>query len=573
MSFLMWGSAMAVLIAVFPEADGRTYDIVEPCCTLGRNPERDISDVFQGHDGVSREHARIEKVGDQYFLIDWDSRNGTQKNGVEVTDSVALSDGDRITICAMDFLFYREAPSSAFGYKALSLTRFVDSNEESGDESSYDSTLSADLPTTAGRGIDRTAVEARLDAILKMLGSLGQSFEIHHVLDNLLEALFRIFGQADRGFIGLTEGGQPVAPAAVKHREPDRQDQIVVSRTIVKHVMETREAVRCADPAKEALFSDGDSVDELRGRSILCAPLLTADGRAAGVVQLDSVDSRNPFEHCDLEILVAVTRLVTLAIEYADLHDRAVGQKATEIDLATAHRVQESILPRRSADLGGYQFHAHYKAAREVGGDYYEYVPLPDGGLAVILADASGKGVSAAIMTASLSGELKYWLAREFSPAEVLTRVNEWFHRTGPDDRFVTLVVAALHPQSHQVMLANAGHYAPLLRRADGEVFAVEAESRRLPLGVDPDEQYDEFVIELKPGDYLTIFSDGVIDAMDADLQRYGVPRLSDTIARRDGDAQQLAKHIVTDVHQFVGSHPQIDDICLICFGRSAPDD
>lgn len=556
---------MAVLIAVFPEASGRTYDVVEPCCTLGRNPERDISDVFQGCDGVSREHARIEKVGDQFFLIDWDSRNGTQVNGVEVTDSVALSDGDRITICAMDFLFYLEAPSSAFGFKAQSLTRFVDPTEESG----FDSTLSAEMPTTVGHTIDRKAVEARLDAILKMLGSLGHSFEIHYVLDNLLEALFRIFAQADRGFIGLTDGRQPVAPAAVKHRDPDRQDQIVVSRTIVKHVLESREAVRCKDPAKEELFSDGESVDALRDRSIICAPLLTADGRAAGVVQLDSVDSRHPFEHCDLEILVAVTRLVTLAMDYADLHDRVLRQKVTEIDLATAHRVQESILPRRSADLGGgYEFHAHYKAAREVGGDYFEYVPLPDGGLAVLLADASGKGVSAAIMTASLSGELKYWLARESSPAVVLNRVNEWFHRSGPDDRFVTVVLAALHPQSHQVMLANAGHYAPLLRKSSGEVEAVEAPSRRLPLGVDLDERYDEFIITLEPGDYLTIFSDGIIDAMNADAQRFGVPRLRETIGRRDGNARQLVTQIIADVHQFVGTHPQIDDMCLICFGR-----
>ena len=556
---------MAVLIAVFPEAEGRVYEVVEPCCTLGRNPERDISDVFQGCDGVSREHARIEKVGDQFFLIDWDSRNGTQVNGVEVTDSVALSDGDRITICAMDFLFYHEAPSSAFGYRAQSLTLFVDPNEESG----FDSTLAAELPTTMGHAIDRKAVEARLDAILKMLGSLGQSFEIHFVLDRLLEALFRIFGQADRGFIGLVDGGQPVAPAAVKHRDPDRQDQIIVSRTIVKHVLETRQAVRCTDPAKEELFAEGDSVDELRDRSIICAPLLTADGRAAGVVQLDSVDSRHPFEHCDLEILAAVTRLVTLAMEYADLHDRVLRQKVTEIDLATAHRVQESILPRRSAELGGYQFHAHYKAAREVGGDYYEYVPLPDGGLAVVLADASGKGVSAAIMTASLSGELKYWLARESSPAEVLKRVNEWFHRTGPDDRFVTVVLATLHPQSHQVKLANAGHYAPLLRRADGEVMPVEAVSPRLPLGVDPDEEYDEFLVTLEPDDYLTVFSDGVIDAMSAETERYGVPRLRETIGRRDGNARQLVTQIIADVHQFVGSHPQIDDMCLICFGRT----
>ena len=89
-------------------------------------------------------------------------------------------------------------------------------------------------------------------------------------------------------------------------------------------------------------------VDGLQGRSIICAPLLTADGNAAGIVQLDSVDDRHPFDHCDLEILAAVTRLVTLAMEYAHLHDRVVQQKVTEIDLATAHRVQEKLLPRRS---------------------------------------------------------------------------------------------------------------------------------------------------------------------------------------------------------------------------------
>jgi serine phosphatase RsbU (regulator of sigma subunit) len=555
---------MAVLIAICEPAYGRTYEVSEPCCLLGRRPDCDIFDLFQGCDGVSRKHARIEKVGDQFVLTDLESRNGTHVNGARVSQPVVLGEGDRISICAMDFLFYHAAQPTAFGHEAQSLTRFVDPAVES----TYESTLSADLPPIVGEASDRETAEARLQAILNMLGGLGQSLEIHEVLDNLLAALFRIFSQADRGFIGLREGDEVVVPAAVKHRRPDRQDRIVVSRTIMKHVMESRQAVRCADPAKEEAFARGDSVDGLQGRSIICAPLLSAGDHAAGVVQLDSVDSRHPFEHCDLEILAAVSRLVTLAMEYAHLHDRALQQKVTEVDLATAHRVQEKLLPRESPDLGGYRFFAHYKPARQVGGDYYEYVPLPNGGLAVILADASGKGVSAAIMTATLSGELKYWLARESSPAEVLIRVNHWLHHTGTDEQFVTLVLASVHPQSHRVVIANAGHYSPLLRRGGGEVLAVGSELRRLPLGVEPSEPYDEFVIELDPGDCLTFFSDGVTDAMDADENRYGVPRLHEILGGHKGDAKQLGERIVADVQRFVGSRPQIDDICLVCFGR-----
>ena len=209
---------------------------------------------------------------------------------------------------------------------------------------------------------------------------------------------------------------------------------------------------------------------------MMCAPLVDSDGNSLGVIQIDTLDQRQRFQQDDLDVLASIASQAAIAVDNAQLHETALRQQAMERDLELAHKVQRGLLPAAPPPLPGYHFFDFYEPANQVGGDYYDYVELPDDRLAVVVGDVSGKGVSAALLMAKLSGEVRYCLASEPTPAAAMSRINASFSRSGWQDRFVTFVLAVLDVEKHELTLVNAGHMPPLLRQRQG---AVEDDRRR----------------------------------------------------------------------------------------------
>src|SRR5436190_16535184 len=187
----------------------------------------------------------------------------------------------------------------------------------------------------------------------------------------------------------------------------------------------------------------------------MCVPLL-AEGEVVGVLQVDTRQPGKGFRKDDLEILTSIATLVNLAIRHAELHQRLINERALEYELTAAQKVQRNFLPNQTPEIAGYEFFAHYNAALQVGGDYYDYIWLPDGRVAVVLADASGKGTSAALFMAAVSGELKCSLLTEKSAAAALNKLNRCICDR-PESRFVTMALAILNPADHTVTILNAG--------------------------------------------------------------------------------------------------------------------
>jgi sigma-B regulation protein RsbU (phosphoserine phosphatase) len=204
----------------------------------------------------------------------------------------------------------------------------------------------------------------------------------------------------------------------------------------------------------------------------------------------------------------------------------------------------------------------------QVGGDYYDYLWLPDGRFAVVLADASGKGISAALYMSAVSGELKCSFIAEKSTDAALARLNRWIC-DNPDSRFVTMAVAILDPATHTATILNAGHFAPLLRRSSGILEKIGEVQKGVPLGVLRDEAYKETTITLSPGDSLIMYTDGFTDAESSAGERFESPRLLEQIKAAAPNLVELGGQIVASVHEFMGNHPQADDMCLTCLGRS----
>ena len=208
-----------------------------------------------------------------------------------------------------------------------------------------------------------------------------------------------------------------------------------------------------------------------------------------------------------------------------------------------------------------------YEPAKYLGGDYFDYLPLPDGKLAVVLADVAGKGAAAALLMAKLSAETRTCLALDAKLSDAVARLNRIFSDSRWEDRFVTLVVAVLDPASHEVILSNAGHMAPLLRRPDGKIVPIAEEETQLPLGVVESIEYPHHTRPLAPGESLTMFTDGITEAMNGQGKLYGSERLLKCLTGAPGGASALGPAILGDVKTFVGDRNQSDDMCLVCLG------
>lgn len=559
---------MAVLQALNGLNAGQLYPLEGKLAVLGRHPDCDIVlDVG----AVSRQHAQILRVDDDFFVEDLESRNGTFVNNEQIRSRRQLQENDQVKICELLFSFHHQAP------------QLTAESEEDAQHTSGGTAMLVDDGTSAGGATIMSTVkttrtgfraspvnaEMKLKALLEITHSLGTALSLDDVLPKLLDSLFKIFLQADRGFVVLQAGENgPLIPKAVKHRRGNGHETARISRTIVRQAMESGEAILSADAATDARFDSSQSIADFRIRSMMCAPLVSHGGESMGVIQIDTLDQRTPFHKEDLDVLASVAGQAAFAVENAQLHEAALRRQALERDLQLAHTVQQGFLPSRPPELSGYQFFDFYEPANQVGGDYYDYIPLPGGRLGVIVADVSGKGMPAALLMAKLSAEVRYVLVGSAGPAEALMRLNAGFSSSW-EDRFVTCVLAIIDPGRNEVQIANAGHMAPFLRHSNQHVEAVGEPQTGVPLGVAADFAYDQFSVPLGAGDGLALFTDGFSEAMNLNNDLYGLVRLEQQLRRQASGVKQIGELILGDVKQFVGSRSQSDDMCLLCFGRN----
>jgi len=408
-----------------------------------------------------------------------------------------------------------------------------------------------------------------LNALLEITRSLGRALSLDEVLPQVLNGLFKVFVQADRGFIALRDESGALIPRWWRVWPQDSTETIRVSRTIVTKVMESKEGILSADVMMDEEFNKAQSIADFRIRSMMCAPLTDSEGKSMGVIQVDTVKQAKRFTQEDLEVLLAVASQAGIAIDNAQLHERAMRQQIVDRDLALAREVQIGFLPERPPEVAGYDFFHFYRPASQVGGDYFDYVRLPDGRIAVIVADVVGKGVAAALLMAKLSAEARFCVASGDDAGSAISMLNQRLCHMNLD-RFVTAVLMLLNPGTHEVAIASAGHMPPVLRNKRGLVTPEGGDIAGLPLGIDVTTRYGQTVIRLAPGESLTTYTDGLNEAADEQGVLYGIPRLHRRLGAAEGSPSFLGKAIIQDVDGFVGDGEQSDDMCLVTFGRLA---
>jgi serine phosphatase RsbU (regulator of sigma subunit)/predicted ester cyclase len=249
-----------------------------------------------------------------------------------------------------------------------------------------------------------------------------------------------------------------------------------------------------------------------------------------------------------------------------EIEQQARERERVEQDLRVARRIQQASLPEEVPELEGWQISPYYQPAREVGGDFYDFLELEDGRLGMVVGDATGHGVPAALVMSTTCGMLRAVALSVNSPGEVLKRVNDALSVRIPQNMFVTCFYGVLEPSSGSFTYANAGHDLPYVRRAGD---AEELMARGMPLGLMPGMRYEEKEVVLEVGEAALFYSDGLVEAHNPEGEMFGFPRLRALLAEH-AEGEALVDFLVEELYSFTGEGwEQEDDITLVTLQRA----
>lgn len=552
---------MAVLQILTGANQGQQLALNGDRTVLGRNPDCQV--VISGT-AVSRAHAHILRIQGKFFIEDIKSRNGTFVNNEQIAGRTELKDNDKIKICDFVCSFHEDPP-----LKPLP-PEFGRDDEEP--ESEGVTPIEATVSHSSSKQILETQPAEKLKALLEISTNLSATLELDPLLPQIVDSLFQLFKHADRCFIILRDDTtKKLIPKVIKTRRPSDEASARFSKSIVNKSLEGVEAILSEDATSDSRFSMSQSIADFRLRSVMCAPLWApADGKGFGVIQLDSQDRTKKFTQDDLKLLMGVAAQASTALDRAKMHQDLLAKERLKRDLELAREVQRGFLPSQVPELPGYEFFAHYESAFEVGGDYYDFIPLPGNRLAVMLGDVAGKGIPAALLMAKVSADARFCMLTKPNPAEAITHLNALMNQSGLAERFVTLAAMVLDYERHVATLVNAGHPSPVLYHRDGTLEeATVNEVTGLPLGVLDGYEYGSCDIPLRPGDCLFAFSDGLTEAMDVNnvqLQLRGVYAALQGLSLAPGD---VGERLVKTVKQHASGRSQHDDLTLVTLGRT----
>jgi serine phosphatase RsbU (regulator of sigma subunit)/anti-sigma regulatory factor (Ser/Thr protein kinase) len=366
---------------------------------------------------------------------------------------------------------------------------------------------------------------------------------------------------------GARAAAKPLAQASLPAPSPEQTPvEIAPNDPLLAYFQSASEAVDI-----DTLDLDSPALRELKAAGVKLAVPLVSQGELIGVLNLGPRLSEQDYSSDDRKLLDNLAAQAAPALRVGQLvreqEAEAVTRQRFEQELEVARLIQQNFLPKELPDLPGWQVAAYYRPAREVGGDFYDVIPLSDGRVAFVVGDVTDKGVPAALVMSATRSVLRASAQRLIEPGIVLERVNEHLCPDMPEKMFVTCLYGVLDPASGLLRFANAGHDLPYVKTADG---VVELRARGMPLGLMPGMEYEEKEAVLQPGESVLLHSDGVVEAHDPERDMFGFPRLKETVADAPG-GQPLIDRVLADLEAFTGpGSEQEDDITMVTLQRSA---
>ena len=324
-------------------------------------------------------------------------------------------------------------------------------------------------------------------------------------------------------------------------------------------------------------FSEAPELAKLRssafGSSSIMAASLRYGNQELGVLALAQGPRGQPFSQGDFVVFKSIAEQSAFALYNAIIYSMANEKKRLDHDLEIARDIQRILLPSEAPAINGFQISGINAPARQVSGDYFDYIQVDEERLGVAIADVSGKGVPASLIMAICRSVLRAEAARNPSPADVLRKVNRQLYPDIKEDMFISMAYLILDHHRDEVTLARAGHDAPLLYKRRSETVT-PIKSPGMVVGIDSGSVFDrlttDFAVPLERDDCLVLYTDGVTETLNADGDEFGLERMMQSVrASATKGAQTIVKRIIDDVRDFTGSVPQNDDITLIAIRKT----
>ena len=526
---------------------GREIDVPPGGIVIGRQPGVDV--LLSGAN-VSRRHARVFLKDGAVMVEDLASSNGTTINDKPVKGPQSLGVHDTLRLGVHQLrLSASRAPDADFTIQQK--TRAVLSNPEL-------------FSQNAAR---------KLQAVLELNQRLARSFDTNELLTGLLNQLFVLFPQADRGMVIMIDKGTPTL-RKVQTRGPARSGA-TFSRSIVREVIERGMALLAEDTQAEARFVANATLSAIGIQSLMCVPLQDHAQRVFGALQLDRLQTRSPFQSEDLYLFTAIAFQVSLLLENAQLHSDLLHQERMARELEMARNIQLGFLPREPLVLPGgrVDIHGVLHPALEVSGDFYDYFAMDESRVGFCVADVAGKGMPAALFMSKVQTIGRHLAHLAEGPGDWLIRWNRAVATDNPQFMFVTIACGIYDISRGVVRLAYAGHPPALLRRRDGRVRS--ADSRPAPLlGLDLDiPPPAELVLDLEDGDAVVLYTDGATEspAPPPGTGMFGPERLAAVVAGLSDQAPLplWADAICEAVRTFSKGSVGGDDLTLLLLRHS----
>ena len=450
------------------------------------------------------------------------------------------------------------------------------------------------------RGLERSHEEIQVEETLvfDFLHGLGEAFrgtirpqELHRLI---VEGAVRILDAHGGALYVSDRAGGKLMPAFISRGCPPLVDvpqhilqqaganpaslesflrlhSVGVNEGLIGRVWQTGQAV-CLNE-----FSEAPELTRLRGSAFgivsVMATALRYGEQDLGVLALANGPTGVPFSQADFVVFKSIAEQSAFALYNAIIYSMANEKKRLDHDLEIARDIQRILLPSEAPAINGFEISGMNVPARQVSGDYFDYIHVDQERLGVAIADVSGKGVPASLIMAICRSVLRAEAARNPSPADVLRKVNRQLYPDIKEDMFISMAYLVLDHQNHGVTLARAGHDAPLWYQRQSQTVT-PVKSPGMVVGIDSGSVFDrltvDFPVPLERDDCLVLYTDGLTETLNSDGDEFGVDRMMQSVrASANAGSQAIVKRIIEDVREFTGSVPQNDDMTLIAIRKT----
>ncbi|MGB8951208.1 MAG: SpoIIE family protein phosphatase [Candidatus Aminicenantales bacterium] len=558
---------MPVLFIYPKDGDFFSYSLEKEKTSIGRAEDNEIciTDPF-----CSNHHAAIARTESGYLIKDDASKNGTFVNGKKIRAETKLKNGDEILIGSVRIIFDKPLAADVEVTDALTSTTNVNTIihlKEILKKPPAKTTAKASVPLF---DLEKIKAEHR---VVSILSEVSQALVLHKPLNELLAYIMDLICEhlpMDRGVLMLKEGNPvQLIPRVVRINNKRLQNQkIQVSQSIMNMAVEKQLAVLTSDALLDPRFSAKDSIIQSGIHSAMCVPLWN-NKEIIGIIYADRISLLEPFNDDDLRLLTLLSNLAAIKIENALLIETSIEKEKMDKELQLAAQIQKDFLPKENPSCENFEIAGKNIPCYQVGGDYYDYIPIGSHRLGIAIADVSGKGVSASLLMASLRAALHSEIHARYDMEGMTARLNDFVHLSSAINSFITFFFCELNKKTGELRYVNAGHNPPLILDDAGKIQALE--SCGLCLGMLPSVTYKSQTAVLNSGDTALLFTDGITESRNAQNEEFSTERLIHLLRKNRGlPAQGLIEKIRSDLYSFTSGADPADDRTLVVIKRKA---